>query len=456
MNFDIPHDANMIMEKLEDAGYKAYIVGGAVRDFFMNKKAKDIDIATDALPEVVMDMFDHVEENSSIEFGTVFVKTSFTPVTNPIIEVTTFRRDITRGRHPKVEYTTDIKEDAERRDFTINAIYIDRKGTIVSPLGKYLYQHFNRRDLFTVGKPEDRFQEDPLRILRAVRFMALGFTPSLTLFDYMNNNKDKLCELLGEISGERARDEFMKSISINPRTTLTCMRKYGILRLMFPELDDMFGFDQEVPEFHKYDLWEHSIRTAEYMMQMGARPDMILIALFHDIGKVRTKEYKKNGTASFLRHDELGAEMVYNILKRYKYSNKRINLATGLTRHHMRLHQSHTRYNLIKTAAIMEKLGIHERDCIMMYKADLWAARNEYSKIESLPPVPKLPVSSEDIMLILKEKFGTYYQPSFMSKMIDKAKDVTYKRPRIRHNKMMEVLRQDELVEAVTGVKIAR
>ena len=268
----------------EDYGFKAYLVGGAVRDIFLNKPCSDWDVATNAKPEDVMKMFKFVVP-TGIAHGTVTVH-----FMKQEIEVTTFRTesDYSDGRHPdKIEYAATIEEDLSRRDFTMNAIAVDLKdGSIVDPFGGR--KDIKKKIIKTVGIAHERFMEDGLRPVRALRFASqLNF--SIEKKTYLEIFKEDIQKKSLSISIERFRDEFMKMMkSQYPSVGLKLMEETGILNLFIPEFTICRGCVQSDKRgYHEFDVLDHLFYACD-----GApkeKPLIRLAALLHDIGKPKAK-----------------------------------------------------------------------------------------------------------------------------------------------------------------------
>jgi tRNA nucleotidyltransferase (CCA-adding enzyme) len=317
----IPQSALDIIGKLKQSGFKAYLVGGCVRDLLLGIPVDEWDITTSARPEKVIKLFAKVVP-TGIDYGTVTVL-----LDSKGYEVTTFRADekYVDGRHPSnVVFTDDIHKDLSRRDFTINALAYD-------PQTDELIDNYNgKQDLKdkiirTVGNPLDRFSEDGLRSVRACRFAAkLKFEIEKETFSAIS----KTLAITKKVAPERIHDEIVKMLGADkPSTGFELMRLSGLLRLIIPELEDCFGIEQP-PQFHKYDVYWHSLHACD-----AAPKDNIILrlsALLHDIAKPPCKvDY------TFYNHDKLGAGMSEEILKRLKFSNAEIKKVTNLISHHM-------------------------------------------------------------------------------------------------------------------------
>ena len=325
--FPVPSLLKEISEYFHKAGFSAYLVGGAVRDFFLKKEASDWDIATDAQPQKVMRLFRRTIP-TGIEHGTVTIIYK-----NKHIECTTFRTeaDYTDGRHPvKVSYTATIEEDLARRDFTMNAIAISLPdGIIVDP--------FNGRAdiraglIQTVGNPLDRFLEDGLRPVRAVRFAAqLGFTIDAETLQAIS----QALHITQKISIERFREEFTKILACPaPLTGLRLMESTGLLNLFIPELTACRGVTQG--SYHHFDVLDHSFLVCNACPAGMEHIHIRLAGLFHDIGKPAVRKEASDDSCTFYRHEGVSEKMTRSIMRRLKYSNAEIEKTAHLVAEHM-------------------------------------------------------------------------------------------------------------------------
>lgn len=312
------------MVKLESAGFKAFYVGGCVRDMIMGREISDIDIATSAAPEQVMAVFsDFKVIPTGIKHGTVTVFSG-----GISFEITTFRIDgaYSDCRHPdKVVFASDITEDLSRRDFTVNAIAMDKDKNITDPFGGM--DDIKNRIIRCVGDPVRRFSEDALRIMRAVRFASqLGFK----IEDQTESAMISMKERLNEISRERIRTELDKLICGKNAVDIL-LRYKELVAVIIPEMRRCFGFDQR-SRYHKYDVYEHIVRA------VGAVPADSLVLrralLLHDIGKPMTFTIGSDGHGHFKGHAQAGETMARDILRRLKYDNRTIELTSTLIARH--------------------------------------------------------------------------------------------------------------------------
>ncbi len=341
MNFKIPSEILNIAEKLQKShlpaggqDFQAYLVGGCVRDILLERKPKDWDIATDAKPEEIQKIFpDSVYEN---KFGTVGVKTELEYGTmSGVVETTTFRREwgYTDKRHPGfVQFADTIEEDLSRRDFTINALALSLVegivGKIIDPYGGQT--DLKNKIIRTVGNPKERFGEDGLRLMRAVRFaVELNFNIEEKTAEAIK----KQAGLLEVIAKERIRDELEKIITLTSAARgIELLEELGLLKYVMPELREGVGVGQN--KHHIYTVFEHSLRSLDYAAKNNYSLEIRLASLFHDIGKPKTK--KGEGVDStFYNHEMVSTKMTARILDRLHFSKNLIEKVVHLVRYHL-------------------------------------------------------------------------------------------------------------------------
>lgn len=317
----IPEALIAICQKIQNAGFQAYIVGGAVRDSLLGRPVHDWDIATNALPEDCMALFPKVIP-TGLKYGTVTVFSESYQV-----EVTTYRSDgvYRDGRRPEsVGFVSDITTDLSRRDFTINAMAYDPLAArLIDPFGGQ--QDLRDRLIRTVGKANQRFAEDALRMMRAVRFMAeLGFTLDPDIV------RELQPEMMARISMERIRDEFSRIILTDGLTGAICLLKESAMLDAF--LPELAATDIPQNRYHTLTVFEHCLKTAELV-----RPDLTLrlAALLHDIGKPRTRSIGSDGQVHFYRHEAVGSELAQVVLLRMKYPKNLARRVAVLIAQHM-------------------------------------------------------------------------------------------------------------------------
>ncbi|MGI5854049.1 MAG: CCA tRNA nucleotidyltransferase [Bacillota bacterium] len=321
MMLAIPEALIAICQKIQNAGFQAYIVGGAVRDSLLGRPVHDWDIATNALPEDCMALFPKVIP-TGLKYGTVTVFSESYQV-----EVTTYRSDgvYRDGRRPEsVGFVSDITTDLSRRDFTINAMAYDPLAArLIDPFGGQ--QDLRDRLIRTVGKANQRFAEDALRMMRAVRFMAeLGFTLDPDIV------RELQPEMMARISMERIRDEFSRIILTDGLTGAICLLKESAMLDAF--LPELAATDIPQNRYHTLTVFEHCLKTAELV-----RPDLTLrlAALLHDIGKPRTRSIGSDGQVHFYRHEAVGSELAQVVLLRMKYPKNLARRVAVLIAQHM-------------------------------------------------------------------------------------------------------------------------
>ncbi len=344
MEFVFPKNVLDIFSKLKEAGFKVYIVGGPVRDMFLGKATKDWDLATSATPDQIQKLFpESVYEN---QFGTVGVKTATLKgeprqdgresenLKTEIVEVTTFRSEgkYTDKRHPdEVKFAKTVEEDLKRRDFTMNAMALDVDSKeIVDPYDGR--SDIEKKVVKAVGNAKERFEEDALRMMRAVRFYAeLGFTIEEKTEEAIKES----AKLLGFIAKERIRDEFVKIIMSDGNGAMNGVLKLeelGLLEYIIPELREGIGVGQN--KHHIYTVWEHNLRALGYSASHGYSFDVRLASLLHDVGKPKVKQ--GNGIDStFYAHEMVGAKMTTKILDRLHFSKQTIEKISHLVRSHL-------------------------------------------------------------------------------------------------------------------------
>lgn len=332
MHFDVPEPVRSVAEALRKAGFEAYLVGGCVRDVILGRTPKDWDVTTNAKPEDIQRVFpDSFYEN---DFGTVGVKTESEDPNLAVIEVTPYRTETgysDKRRPDKVEFGECLEEDLARRDFTINALaYEDSKGQIIDP---YKGQEDIRlKVLRTVGDPEERFEEDALRLMRAVRLVAeLGFALDADTAAAIQSKAHNL----GHISKERIRDEFIRILnSDQPMMALVLCQQLGLLEYIAPDLLRGIGIDQN--QAHSYTVFEHNLRALQHAADKGWDFDTRLAALFHDISKPETRRRSdEKDDWTFHGHEVVGSRVTKKALEDLKFSRETIEKVSKLVRWHM-------------------------------------------------------------------------------------------------------------------------
>ena len=326
----IPDDVLSVCRRLLEGGFEAYLVGGSVRDLLLGRTTGDFDVATSARPEEILRVFgSRFSVPTGLQHGTVTVLVGDFP--RPV-EVTTFRGEgaYLDGRHPSVvTFGATLAEDLSRRDFTMNAIAYDPQAGAVIDLHEG-QQDIVRRLVRTVGDPIQRFSEDGLRPMRAVRQATqLGFEVDAATLAAIPATLD----VFRKVSAERVRDELFKLLlAPAPSRGIELMRQTGLLAEVLPELLATFGCRQN--RYHKHDVYQHSLATLD---AAPAEPILRLAALLHDVGKPSTQTPQPDapGEFGFFKHESVGAEMVEEIADRLRLSRAETELLVALVAHHM-------------------------------------------------------------------------------------------------------------------------
>jgi len=332
MKNQLPKEVKEVISKLEKAGFEAYAVGGCVRDLLLGKEPEDWDVATSATPEEIQKLFaDNFYENA---FFTVTVLTSSKKESLKEVEVTTFRADFEyadRRRPGKVEYAKTLEEDLSRRDFTINAIALKQKGKELEVIDPFDGQgDLKAKVIGAVGNPKERFKEDALRMMRAVRFVStLGFQIEETTRKSITED----ASLLNEISVERVRDELVKLVMAeNAKEAMETLRELGLLQYILPELQE--GWDVTQNKHHIYTVWEHNLLAFGYAVKNKWSLETRLASLLHDVGKPRVKK-GEGKDSTFYGHEVMGAKLAKAMLERLKFPRKQVEKIVKLVRFHL-------------------------------------------------------------------------------------------------------------------------
>lgn len=318
----IPEKVNSIIKTLEDAGYEAYAVGGCIRDIILGREPRDWDITTSALPQQVKSLFRRTVD-TGIKHGTVTVM-----IGDEGFEVTTYRVDgiYEDGRHPRdVSFTRELKEDLRRRDFTINAMaYNDRDGLVDIYGGM---EDTEKKTIRCVGEPEERFGEDALRMLRAIRFSAqLGYE----IDPDTEKAISKLSGNLKKISAERIHAELIKTLVSDHPEKIEKAYELGLTAVFLPEFDTAMQTEQNHPH-HCYSVGKHIIKS---ICEIEADPVLRLAMLLHDIGKPKTLTIDEEGKTHFHGHPAVSERMGVAIMRRLKMDNDTIRKVSVLVRYH--------------------------------------------------------------------------------------------------------------------------
>lgn len=331
MQITMPSNVKKIIDRLQSEGYEAYAVGGCVRDSYLGLSPHDWDITTNALPHQVKSLFRRTID-VGIQHGTVVIM-----IGDEGYEVTTYRIDgeYEDSRHPKeVTFTSNLEEDLKRRDFTINAMAYSEKTGIIDLFNGI--DDLNNGIIRAVGDAKERFAEDALRMLRALRFSArFGYTIE-------KDTKDAIRELaptLANISAERIREELEKLIVSKHPDRMRDAYELGVTKVFLPEWDSMMECEQNTP-YHYLNVGEHTIKALENLVvnypELPEKQNRILriAILLHDVAKPIMKTTGEDGIDHFKGHPEEGAKLAKDILRRLKYDNDTINKVIVLVRYH--------------------------------------------------------------------------------------------------------------------------
>ncbi len=351
--------ATKIVQRLQNAGFAAYLVGGCVRDIVMGRQPNDYDVATDATPAQVLKLFP-ASLTVGVQFGVVIV-----PREEGNVEVATFRSDgrYEDGRHPvEVQYAKSAEEDVRRRDFTINGLLYDPlKTQVLDYVGGQADIH--ARKIRTIGDPSERFREDRLRMLRAVRFAArFDFALDPTVVEAIR----MLAAEIHLVSAERIRDEILKILTEGrARRGFELLDSTGLLEQVLPEVKAMQGVEQP-REFHpEGDVWTHTLMMLEGLHQPSA--SLALGVLLHDVGKPPTFSVRER--IRFDHHVEVGAKMAEEICRRLRLPSRVTEQVAELVRHHLRFKdfprmRRSTQIRFLRMEGFQEHLELHRLDCL--------------------------------------------------------------------------------------------
>ncbi len=471
MKTDAPKEVVSVVNALQEAGFEAYLVGGCVRDIILKCEPKDWDIAASARPEEIQKLFkDSVYEN---DFGTVGIKTESENPKLKIIEVTTYRIEgkYTDKRHPdEVKFAKIIEEDLSRRDFTINALALDlakgMDGGVIDPFGgrEDIKNHIIR----TVGNPEDRFSEDALRLLRAVRFATeldsakVGISSGWEIELNTRRAIEKLSHGLEMIAKERIRDELTKMMmSPNAAKGIVLLEELGLLQYILPELREGIGVGQN--KHHIYTIFEHNIKSLDYAAKQNYSFEVRMASLLHDVGKTRAKE-GEGPDSTFHQHEYISANMTVRMLDRLRFSKETVEKIAHLVRRHMfyynvgEISDAGVRRFLVRVGPenIDDLLKVREADRIGsgVKKAIPYKLRHLLFMIEKVkhdPLSPKmLKVNGDDIMKILNIQPGPRIG-WILNALLEEILDDPKKNEKIyltKRAKDMDMLSDDALKEA--------
>src|SRR5271154_2782419 len=365
--------AERICRTLRVAGHQAYLVGGCVRDILLEREPADYDVATDARPDRVQELFPHSLAVGA-KFGVVVVTEDSESGAALQVEVATFRSDVSYsdGRHPdQVVYTDTPEEDARRRDFTINALFLD-------PETQQILDFVGGRDdlragiIRAIGRPADRFREDKLRMLRAVRFAArFRYAIEAATFTAILKSAPEI----HEVSAERLRDELTKILTEGAaRRGFELLDETRLLPELLPEVARMKGVEQP-PQFHpEGDVWTDPLIMIDGL-RAGCSPTLAWGVLLHDVGKppTFTPPSDPNGRIRFDEHVEVGTRMAEEICRRLRFSNDDTEQIAALVANHLRFKdvpqmKPSTLKRFVRLARFEEHLELHRLDCLSSHR----------------------------------------------------------------------------------------
>lgn len=336
---EIPKEVKSVIAKLKKAGHEAYVVGGCVRDFLRGVEPEDWDVTTSARPEEIQKVFAKNFYENKFLTVTAQIKTKNPKLKE--IEITTFRSEAKYSdkRHPDlVHFAKTLEEDLARRDFTVNAIAlgwltlgVNRKTpSVIDSFGGQ--EDLKNKVIRAVGEPEERFAEDALRMMRAVRF-SITLGEGWQIEEKTSQAIQKNASSLKVISQERVRDELLKIInSERAGKGIELLRELGLLKHIIPELQENYGVGQN--KHHIYDCYEHALRALNYAVEKKFSEEVRLASFFHDIGKPRAKR-GEGSNSTFYSHEIIGAKMTSQLLERLKFPKKEAEQIVRLVRYHL-------------------------------------------------------------------------------------------------------------------------
>lgn len=427
INVEVPAPVNYIIQELEKCGHEAYMVGGCVRDSVLGRKPHDYDICTSATPDEILKAFPDEEIiPTGLQHGTVTILINKEP-----FEVTTYRidEDYSDNRRPdNVTFTKNLVEDLRRRDFTINAMAYNPKTGLIDPFNGM--EDIKYKKIRCVGSAEDRFNEDALRILRAIRFEAqLGFAglPE-TMFEI-----ERQYDRLKNISIERINSEFCKIVA-SEQFCVELVLYPNVFSLFIPELKDLIGFQQNNP-YHAYDVFDHTVHAIE-----KCESDDLVVRLavfFHDFGKPHSYQDGEDGIRHFKGHGKVSAEITDSIMKRLRFDNETRNNVVELVYYHDATFEVGNKY----VKRWLNKIGEKQfRRLLEIRKADIKGQKPDYeeSRIEKVNNIENileeilsekscfslkdLAVNGNDVKEVMKLKEGKdigYWLNEILKRVID-------------------------------------
>ena len=382
MRMNLPEDVKRIIDTLSAAGFEAFAVGGCVRDTLLGRIPGDWDITTSASPEQVKALFSHTID-TGIQHGTVTVMMNHVGY-----EVTTYRIDgeYEDARHPKeVIFTSNLVEDLKRRDFTINAMAYNEQRGLVDEFGGM--EDLKKGIIRCVGNPMERFSEDALRMLRAVRFAAqLGFV----IDEDTKEGVKKLAPTIAKVSAERIAVELVKTlVSPNPET-IKVAYELGLTAIFLPEFDAMMETPQ-ITKHHMYNVGEHTLVT---LQNIEADKALRLAMLLHDVAKPVCRSIDAKGQDHFYGHEGKGAEMAKAILRRLKFDNHTMDTVCRL----IRFHDERPSLEPKKVRKFFAKTGLDIAPMLFAVKRADALGQSTYKRDEKLDYIQELDKMYEEIV----------------------------------------------------------
>ena len=405
MYIDLPGEVELIISELEKKGFEAWAVGGCIRDSVLNRKPGDWDITTNAKPAEVKSIFKRTVD-TGIQHGTVTVL-----IKDKSFEVTTYRLDgkYEDSRHPsEVTFTADLVEDLKRRDFTINAMAYNSRAGLVDAFGGV--EDIKKRLIRAVGSPGERFKEDALRIMRAVRFSAsLDFDIEEKTFEAIKKETGNL----KKISAERIREELVKLIASSHPEKLLTLSECGITSVILPEFDRELATEQN-NQHHQYSVGIHTIEAMKYSVTFDdeltydERVVLRLTMLLHDMGKPALKTTDEDGVDHFKGHSAESVRLAGDILKRLKFDNATINRVTRLVKYHDHRKESspaNVRRTIVAVGKDLMPLWFKVRRCDIMGQST-YIREEKLKEIDSFEKVYRQVLRDGDCLSIAELKLN--------------------------------------------------
>lgn len=383
MIIQLPEKVKQILNQITEAGYEAYAVGGCIRDTILGRAPEDWDITTSATPQQVKELFRRTID-TGIAHGTVTVM-----LDKEGFEVTTYRIDgeYEDNRHPReVIFTPNLQEDLRRRDFTMNAMAYNEEAGLVDLFGGL--KDIQNRKIRCVGDPEERFQEDALRMMRAIRFSAqLGYE----IEEHTKESIQKLSPSLNHISAERIQTELVKLVTSQHPDYLKLAYEIGVTAVILPEFD----LAMETPQRHPHHFCSVGEHTLYSMKQIEPDKNLRLAMLLHDIAKPLTISVDEDGTMHFHGHAQVGADLSVKILRRLRFDNDTIDTVSKLVLYHDYGIGANLNHRMMRRA--MHKIGTELFPMMFRVKRADILAQSDYCREEKLQHLKQMEQLYQDI-----------------------------------------------------------